>query len=233
MYLSSNVSITSSTISGNSAKKFGGIGIFSTNPASRTATITNSTISGNTGSEFSGGLYVNSGTVNIRNSTITLNTGRNGTNYAAGMATSARLGPMAVTLQSSLIANNTSGSAESDLSKTRTSANTITFGGNNNLIGTTTVAVPADTIKNSCPMLGPLRDNGGLTQTHALLSHSPAIDTGNNTANQHEDQRGKLTDTSPYPSPRVSGMAADIGAYEVQQDDIIFNTEFDGCPILM
>lgn len=234
LYLGGNVSITSSTISGNSATKFGGIGIYSANPASRTTTITNSTISGNTGSEFSGGLYVNSGTVNIRNSTITLNTDGNGTNYAAGMATSARLGPMAVTLQSSLIANNTSGTTESDLSKTRTSANTITFSGNNNLIGSTAAAVPPDTIKNSCPLLGPLRDNGGLTQTHALLSHSPAIDTGNNAANQHEDQRrDSLSDSLPYPYPRVSGMTADIGAYEVQQDDIVFNTGFDGCPLLM
>ena len=29
-------------------------------------------------------------------------------------------------------------------------------------------------------MLGPLQDNGGLTQTHALLPGSPAIDHGNN-----------------------------------------------------
>jgi len=233
LYLGGNVSITSSTISGNSATKFGGIGIYSANPASRTTTITNSTISGNTGSEFSGGLYVNSGTVNIRNSTITLNTGGNGTNYAAGMATSARLGPMAVTLQSSLIANNTSGAIESDLSKTRTSANTITFSGNNNLIGSTAEAVPPDTIKNSCPLLGPLRDNGRQTKTHALLSGSPAIDSGNNSANLHEDQRGGLADSSPYPFPRVSGVTADIGAYEIQQGDIVFNAGFDGCPVLL
>ena len=90
--------------------------------------------------------------------------------------------------------------------------------------------LPSDTIFSSCPQLGQLRDNGGLTQTHALLSRSPAIDTGNNTADLNEDQRGVLADPGPpYPYPRVLGSHADIGAYEVNQDDIVFNNDFEGC----
>jgi len=32
------------------------------------------------------------------------------------------------------------------------------------------------------------------------------------------------------PHARVSGNSADIGAYEVQKDDIVFDGGFDGCP---
>src|SRR5262249_42487727 len=41
------------------------------------------------------------------------------------------------------------------------------------------------------PLLGPLQDNGGLTQTMALLPGSPAIDSGDNTDAPPYDQRGQ------------------------------------------
>jgi hypothetical protein len=63
------------------------------------------------------------------------------------------------------------------------------------------------------PKLGPLADNGGPTQTHALLTGSPAIDASTNpvasfTGNAY-DQRG------PGFARVVNGVA-DIGAFEVQ-----------------
>jgi hypothetical protein len=57
-------------------------------------------------------------------------------------------------------------------------------------------------------LLGPLQDNGGPTWTHALLSGSPAIDTGDNTDAPLTDQRGV---------PRPQGAAVDIGAFELAQ----------------
>jgi hypothetical protein len=57
------------------------------------------------------------------------------------------------------------------------------------------------------PLLGPLADNGGPTQTHALLPGSPAIDRGRNDLGLATDQRG---------FGRVAGRAADMGAFEVQ-----------------
>ena len=59
-------------------------------------------------------------------------------------------------------------------------------------------------------MLLPLAANGGPTLTQALAGGSAAIDAGSNPLSLANDQRG-----DGY--ARVSGAAADIGAYEVQQ----------------
>jgi hypothetical protein len=78
--------------------------------------------------------------------------------------------------------------------------------GANNLIGSSTVPVPPDTIS-ADPRLAPLADNGGPTPTRALLSDSPAIDRGSNVGGLETDQRGPGF-------PRVKGNQADIGAFE-------------------
>jgi hypothetical protein len=56
-------------------------------------------------------------------------------------------------------------------------------------------------------MIGPLADNGGLTETHALLKGSPAIDNGIAVEGVTTDQRGKKRDRKP-----------DIGAFEKQKN---------------
>jgi hypothetical protein len=59
-------------------------------------------------------------------------------------------------------------------------------------------------------MLGPLQDNGGPTETHALLAGSPAINAascGFPPPTTDTDQRGVL---------RPQGAACDIGAFEVE-----------------
>ena len=92
--------------------------------------------------------------------------------------------------------------------------------------------VPADTISGAgaCPLLGPLRDNGGPTRTHALLSGSIAIDNGNNNIGASQDQRGTTDDPGPpYPYPREADGAADIGAFEYQPADTIFNASLEAC----
>lgn len=55
------------------------------------------------------------------------------------------------------------------------------------------------------PLLGPLANNGGPTDTHALLAGSPALNAGNNATCLATDQRGVT---------RPQGPACDIGAYE-------------------
>jgi Tol biopolymer transport system component len=61
------------------------------------------------------------------------------------------------------------------------------------------------------PLLGALADNGGPTQTMALLPGSPAIGAGDKTGHPRWDQRGR-----PY--RRVVNHRMDIGAFEVQSD---------------
>ncbi len=55
------------------------------------------------------------------------------------------------------------------------------------------------------PLLGPLADNGGTTQTHALLIGSDAIDNGDDLLCPATDQRGVT---------RPQGAGCDIGSYE-------------------
>ena len=69
---------------------------------------------------------------------------------------------------------------------------------------------------NTDPQIGPLADNGGPTQTHALLAGSPAIDAGDDTVcvapNNDTDQRGESRPVD-YEGDAV-GPFCDIGAFE-------------------
>jgi hypothetical protein len=46
---------------------------------------------------------------------------------------------------------------------------------------------------------------------------------------EDQDQRGLATDPKPFAYPRESTVLPDIGAYEVNQDEIVFGSGFDGC----
>src|SRR5262249_6569659 len=69
---------------------------------------------------------------------------------------------------------------------------------------TGTAASPLD------PRLGPLKNNGGPTFTHALRGNSPALNAGDNDNAPPTDQRGQA---------RIVGGTIDIGAFEAQDDD--------------
>jgi hypothetical protein len=210
------VVIQNSTVSGNSAGRDGG-GIYafgySYGAVTTSLTISNSTVSGNNADNRGGGILLDDGgMVSIQNSTITGNDAAHG----GGLACFYPYG-YAFSLHSSIIAGNLadwSAGAEADLFST----DVVPIDGDGNLIGivdasnnvaltgnnlTGSVALPLDAL------LGPLADNGGPTKTHALLTGSPAIDSGNNFAGTATDQRGGGF-------VRESGSAADIGAYEVQ-----------------
>jgi hypothetical protein len=88
----------------------------------------------------------------------------------------------------------------------------ISAGLNGNLIGT--AAAPID------PRLAPLANNGGLTQTFALLPGSPALDHGapDPVADglTTTDQRGNSrVVVQPFATPPAGGDNRDIGAYEL------------------
>jgi len=221
-------SLQGSTISGNTSSASAG-GAYVTH----TFSMYNSTVSGNSAATKAGALYLN-GDSSFFNSTIAFNAAVTGT---PGVLLHAAVNPMQIDLQSTLISNNSYGASDNDLSVVNPNLITFNSGPAHNLIRVTGVTgLPADTKFDTCPLVGPLRDNGGLTLTHQLLSGSVAIDAGNNVAIDPlthslfvDDQRGAGVFNGSIDYLRVSGSQADIGAYEVQQGDIVFNGGFDGC----
>lgn len=95
-----------------------------------------------------------------------------------------------------------------------------TISGDHNLIAFSSLPLPMDTIS-ECPRLGPLADNGGHSQTHALLHDTlnPAIDSGAD---------GVLA-TDQRELARPFGAHADIGAFEWsgETDDRILASAFE------
>ncbi len=207
------VTLTKSTFSGNSAYEGGGIYIYT-----GAMTLTNSTFSGNNSSPNGGpvgtgpgggGIY-NLGTLNITNSTFSGNSASPGGGiYNDGIAGGT------TTLRNTIVANNTSGNCYG----------TITNGGNNIDSGTTCGWVSAlGSMRNTNPLLGALANNGGPTQTFALLAGSPAVDGVTSTPPNgapSTDQRGVA---------RPQGARYDIGAYETTRQsgpNFVVNTNTD------
>ncbi len=176
------------TLVNNSAGK--GAGIYNTGAD---LYLTNVTLSENWATAGEGGGLYNSGTATLQNVTVTKNTA---SVAGGGLATTA---PTGVTnLSNTLVAGNLVGLTPEDLDGAFSSAG-------NNLVqnpGTATGLQPTDII-NQDPNLGPLQDNGGFTETHALLAGSVAIDAATATSAPKMDQRGFLRDS-----------LLDIGAFE-------------------
>jgi len=195
IYNGGKLTINNSTISGNHAGEGGGI--FN----GGTATINNSIIRGNTAVLRGGGID-SGGTATINNSTISGNTAQHG---AGGI----ELLYGTVTLQNSIVANNSGGNCSGTLTSkgyNLSGDNTCNF----NNIGD---------LNNTDPMLGPLQNNGGPTQTMALSSGSPAIDAGRPSG--CTDGQGHLLTTDQRGTPRhdtEDSGGCDMGAYERQSD---------------
>jgi len=242
------VLLRNSTVSNNHTHgDGGGIAVVRSGMTGDYLKVYSSTISGNSAGHRVGGGYASVPVATIYNSTIAYNTAAEGNRFfAAGLVLSTYFTPMTATLQNSLFSNNTVGVAvptndyginDYDLGAALGGALQepllITFNSApaNNLVRSTfTVGLPSDTLRESCPLLGPLRNNGGFTQTHALLNGSAAIDAGNNILSAPQDQRGSTEDPGPpFPYARESNGIADIGAYEVQQEDSIFSTGSEKC----
>lgn len=195
-------SINNSTIAYNHAY-YAGAGNFDISQPTR---IIQSTISHNTAdSGFAGIRLVGSyQPAEVRNSTIVFNAITNPSSDLCDGAGVSVAGP--VTFRSSIVAGNTCAGQPSNLGENEFSPPAQVVG-SHNLIGTSSVSLPADTLLFDDPRLAPLANNGGPTMTHALLRDSPAIDRGSNPSGFQYDQRGEGF-------PRVRGVEADIGAFE-------------------
>ncbi|NEO86841.1 MAG: CHAT domain-containing protein [Spirulina sp. SIO3F2] len=223
-----STTLTNSTISGNSSINGGGINFEN---SAETLAVINSTLSGN-GALGTGGGIRSGGTVTLTNATIAFNTadsdgnggGNGGGVYIGG-------GTYSNQFINSIVANNTDGSPASEVPDI--SANLSTSTVRHNLI-TSTNGISGLTLTNGVngniigqdPLLGPLQNNGGTTQTHALLSGSPAINAGDNSVvTLSIDQAGNL---------RIVNNTVDIGAFEFQTETTVGTTPICEltCPLL-
>jgi predicted outer membrane repeat protein len=199
------MTLTRCTLSGNTAFSNGGALL-----SFRQTTLINCTVAGNStdpthATGAGGGLYRYTGTLTVVNGTVADNSSPQG----GGLANSTFPGELR--LLNTLVARNTGTSGSPDVNGSITSMG-------HNLIGATdgsTGWVPSDlTGTAAAPLdarLGPLADNGGPTQTVALLPGSPALDAGDNTGAPDFDQRGLA---------RIVGGTIDIGAFEVQDGTV-------------
>ncbi len=186
---SADVNISNTTVSGNQSATNGG-GI---NSLSANVVLNNVTITGNSATEKGGGIYYDNASTgfSVRNTIIAGNTAASNPDVHA-------VNGKFTTRGNNLIGKNV-GSTGFENSNS------------NDKVGTN--GSPID------PLLKPLRNNGGQTDTHALLADSPALNSGNNcvvevscrlgnaTAGLVNDQRG-----ADY--PRVFQDTVEIGAFE-------------------
>jgi hypothetical protein len=185
---------------------------------------------GNGATAAGGGIFVGAGTLNLTNDTIASNAAKASTGGVGGIAGVGFAGPgsngapgigqlgqgggvwvatgSTVNAINTIFAENQAGFA-ADFSGNFTTASHNLLGDgtgsnlapanpdtNGNLVGTS--AQPIN------PMLGPLANNGGPTQTMALLAGSPCLNAGTANGAPATDQRGVARDATP-----------DIGAFEL------------------
>lgn len=179
--------IVSTTFTGNySGNVGGGMALHGS------ASLVNSTLSGNSAGNTGGGAHVD-GYLGVNNATITGNSAGNvggGISVGEGSAASIR---------NSILYANTSRMPDCE--------GNVSSGGHN-VIGSLTGCDLSPSTGDQIgvdPLLGPLQDNGGATETHAIDAASPALDAGGSDC-EWSDQRN---------IPRPQGAGCDVGAYEV------------------
>lgn len=232
------VSVKYSTVEGNvvvsgdgsnGTARGGGIATYANEEAGE-ITLLASTVSGNSaiggsgtdGNGYGGGMASIFGNISASNSTVAFNSA----SHAGGGATAsnyANMGTGESQLVSSIFAGNLAPEG-ADINPGYGTGSLVVVGDHNLVtVAGANVTLPGDTLSTD-PLLQPLASNGGATRTHAIPACSPAIDIGSNPQTFDFDQRG-----SPY--VRVSGVEADIGAFELQPDaDSIFRDGFEGSP---
>ncbi|MGH2685553.1 MAG: choice-of-anchor Q domain-containing protein, partial [Actinomycetota bacterium] len=180
-FSSTEIRITSSTLSGNSAMTGDGGGV--RDAGSSVFSVVNSTFSGNSAGDEGGGMWTNSAPLSLNNATVTGNTAPAGNGGGIGNENGT------TTLSNTIVGGNPGGDCATSTGAFSSGGNNIASDASCNLGG------PGD-LPSTDPKLGPLAENGGSTQTHALLKGSPAIGGGNDTiarggpACEPTDQRG-------------------------------------------
>ena len=208
IYNFGSLNVADSTLTGNSAEYSGG-GIFCQAGSSK---VVDSTLVGNSAvtglasyyGEGGGGICIYSGTLTVSNSTLS----GNSAGYGAGIYNTSG---GSATLNNTIVANSVSGN-DIDVGP----ASGSIFSGGYDLIGDGSELGDLTNSLQGNPLLAPLGNYGGPTQTMALLPGSPAIDAGSD-ARAVDGNGGPLTtDQRGVGFPRVVDSTVDIGAFESQ-----------------
>jgi Concanavalin A-like lectin/glucanases superfamily len=179
-----------------------------------TLTLTNSTVSGNSAGSGGGGIENDAKmTLTLTNSTVSGNSADTGGGIDNDSGT--------VKPANSIIAGNTGGSSDPDVSGPITSLGHNLIGKTNGSTGWIATDLTGNITHPLNANLGALGSNGGPTKTLLPQTGSPAINAGSNAlipSGITTDQRGL---------PRISGGTVDIGAVEVPQTLISGTVFFD------
>jgi hypothetical protein len=188
---------------------------------------------GKGGFALGGAIANNAATLNVKHSTLSLNNaqaGNTGVNtpgvnkppqlVAEGTGGGIRVGPASVTLENTIIAVNTAANGLGDTTGAPTPGPNVdgaVISNGHNLLGVATEATGfsgTGDLTGANPMLAPLADNGGPTETMKLLPGSDAIDAGV-AAGATFDQRGMpRTVDDPGVTNEATSDGTDIGAFE-------------------
>ncbi len=206
-----SLTATNSTIANNTAGGNGG-GMFLNLDSGNT--LTGCTVSGNT-AVSGGGLRILGGT--LTNCTVSDNTA---SNSGGGLLIGG-----AATIGNTIVSGNTA-PMNNDIG-----GSSIATDLGHNLFGaalSATTSGPGN-VYTDTPGLASLADNGGPTETMALLPSSPAIDAGSNALIAIDPATGLpyTTDQRGVPFARVAGGTVDIGAYEAQALNLVVDTTAD------
>ena len=207
----SSLTLTASTVS-NNVGTFEGGGIYNED----TANLTNSTVSGNSTGRRGGGIF-NTFTLRLTHSTVSNNRQTQSGGLGGGGIYTFDNGIAAAVLSDTIVAGNSATDRGPDcvgalFERTGTGHNLL--GNDSNCTGLTN-GVNGDQVGSGAapinPVLGPLSNNGGPTQTMALGRTSPAIAAASKTGCLgtlgNQDQRG---------NPRRADQrnTCDVGAYD-------------------
>jgi CSLREA domain-containing protein len=194
---STTVTVNDSTFIGNSAGNGAAIAVGAGGGGFPTLNVNNSTFSGNNASTQGGAIYIDAtvttGNVNIRNSTFYNNSGPTGPAIS-------RVGAGTTTIQNSIIVGHSGADC-----------NGPSFSSTNDLMDDATCGDATPTAVTNFDTT--LQNNGGPTNTHALLAGSNALDSG---VNSCPDHNGSPLATDQRGVTRPQNITCDIGSYEYE-----------------
>lgn len=210
-----NPKITDVIIDGNNANYGGGMANGECN-----ATLMNVTFTDNTGNVHGGAIYNAWSSPTLTNVTVSGNTAA----FGGGMFGDTDSSPVLTNVTffgNSLNVDYGAGGGMYNRGTSTSLTNAIFWGNTPDQISPVNVTISYSDIQDwtsggtgnisTNPLLGPLADNGGFVDTHALGTGSPAIDTGSPTLCPVVDARGY---TRPINGDSVPGARCDMGAFE-------------------